>query len=153
MKSGDLVLVALPLTGEDIVGTVTSIIPTHKYPISDVGGGNKRRNYRDENGTLCTITAEEEGCKGDEMIMCTDIWLEVGSLHVKEIDDIESFNIRKISEDHPKYDKKAAKGGKMMGDFFGAMMKAEENGEEDLGASMMKALGSMFGQMGKADEE
>lgn len=142
-----------PLTGKDILGTVTSIIPTHKYPISDVGGGNKRRNYRDKSGTLKSITAEEEGCKGDEMIMCTDIWLEGGSLHITEIDDIESFDIRKISEDHPKYDKEVAKGGKMMGDFFSAMMEAEENGEEDLDASMMKALSGMFGQMDKSNEE
>lgn len=146
LKSGDVVLVPFPLTGKDIVGSVSAILKSYKYPISDVGGGNKRRNYRDKNGNLCSITAKEEGCKGDEMMMTTDIWLDGGSMHVTELDDIESFNIRKISEDHPMYNKNLAEEGNFFGSLFGKMQEMEENGEDDenFGDFMMNALGSMM---------
>jgi hypothetical protein len=146
LKSGDVVLVPFTLTGEDIVGSVSAIIKSYKYTISDSKTGTKSRNYRDKNGVLHNITAESEGCKGDEMMRTTDIWVDGGSMHVTEIDDIKSMNIRKISKDHPKYDKDKAETGDFFGQLFGKMQEMEDNGEEseNLGDNMMKALGSIM---------
>ena len=140
-KNGQIVVVQFPLTNKDVPGFVSGVHKTNKYPISDVGGGNKRRNYRDKNGNLCSITAEQEGCKGDEKMTQVDIWIGGGSLTIKETDDdIAGFNVREISKDHPLYNENLEKNAKMIGGFFGKLADAEENGGD-----FMDIFGGMFG--------
>ena len=144
-KSGDVVLVRVPMFPEDSVGTVTAITPTDKYPFTESKSGKKGRMENRK-----TIYAEDEGCTGDEMIKELDIWIEGGSVHITEMDDIESFNVRRISEDHPKYDKDIAKAGSMMGNIFSEMAQVEENGEDILDPSFLM---SMMGNLDPSDEE
>ena len=144
-KSSQMVLVPFPGINKDLPGFVLSVSDTHKYPISDVGGTNKRRNYRDDNDNLCSITAESEGCQGDEMIKQVSIMYDGGSLTLNELHDIESFNVRSITEEHPLYDKNIAENANMMGGFFGAMAQLDDDIDEDsLGSAMMKVLGGMM---------
>ena len=73
LKLGDLVLIESPMSKmilgepEDDLCVVTSIIPTHKYPISDVGSTRKyyikdrKPVYADENGEIGNEMIKEWG--------------------------------------------------------------------------------------------
>lgn len=121
LKEGDLVLVKNPLINDD-VAVVSCVHKSYKYPITD-SNGVKQRSLGHVNGKLKFVSAQDEGCVGDEMILHYDLLSNFGggSYSFKEIDDPSEWDIRLIDESHPKFDKKLAKQGesfsKMMGVF------------------------------------
>ena len=126
LKLGDLVLIESPMSkmsgnNEDDLCVVTSIIPTHKYPISDVGSTRKyyikdrKPVYADENGEI-----------GNEMIKEWGISSSVGGEYTFREDDEPIWNIRLIDKTHPKWDSKLSRNGKVSGkmlNMFGKLLK------------------------------
>lgn len=103
LKVGDITLIDNPLLGED-TAVVFSIHDTYKYPITD-SEGNKKRSLGRVDGSIKYVTADEEGCKGDEMIKTYCLMsTTAGDYNFDEDTEFEKFNMRKISKDHPKYD-------------------------------------------------
>jgi len=113
LKVGDLVLIENPMykmTGkkEDDVCVVSSIIPTYKYPISDVGS-DRKYFIKDRK----KVYADECGDKGDEMIKEYGISSSISGEYNFRDDDEPIWNIRLIDKDHPKWNSKLSRHGKM----------------------------------------
>lgn len=123
LKEGDLVLIENPLISDD-VAVVSSVYKSHKYPITD-SNGVKQRSLGHVDGKLKFVSAQEEGCVGNEMILHYDLLSNFGgaSYSFKEMDDPSEWNIRLIDESHPKYDKKLAKEGKMFSKMMDMVSK------------------------------
>ncbi len=126
LKLGDLVLIESPMskmsgnTEEDLC-VVTSIIPTHKYPISDVG--STRKYYIKDRKP---VYADELGEIGNEMIKEWGISSSVGGEYTFREDDEPIWNIRLIDETHPRWDSKLSRNGKVSGkmlNMFGKLFK------------------------------
>ena len=122
LKEGDLVLIKNPLVGDD-VAVVASVHESHKYPITS--NGVKQRSLGHVKGKLTFISAKDEGCVGDEMILHYDLLGSFGggSYSFKEIDDPSEWDIRLIDESHPKFDKKLANDGKSFSIMMGMFSK------------------------------
>lgn len=114
LKVGDIVLIESPMSKmvlgdtEDDVCVVSSIIPTYKYPISDVG--STRKYFMKDRKP---VYADECGETGNEMINEYGISSPTGEYTFRE-DDEPIWNIRLIDKDHAKYDSKLSRNGKMM---------------------------------------
>ncbi len=114
LKVGDLVLIESPMSKmvlgdtEDDVCVVSSIIPTYKYPISDVG--STRKYFMKDRKP---VYADECGEVGNEMINEYGISSPTGEYTFRE-DGEPIWNIRLIDKDHAKYDSKLSRNGKMM---------------------------------------
>ncbi len=123
LKLGDLVLIESPMSKmtlgepEDDLCVVTSIIPTHKYPISDVG--STRKYYIKDRKP---VYADELGEVGNEMIKEWGISSSVGEYTFRE-DDEPIWNIRLIDETHPKWDSKLSRNGKASGKMLNMLGK------------------------------
>jgi len=117
LKTGDPVIFPCPMMEKDVFGVVSMIMPSAKYPLGDQNG-KMSRNYHDESGKLCNITAEEEGEDPETMKQVSDIWFEGGSFHVTDLDDVEKFNIRRIDENHPMYNPVITENVSMIGNFL-----------------------------------
>ena len=126
LKLGDLVLIESPMSKmsgntEDDLCVVTSIIPTHKYPISDVG--STRKYYIKDRKP---VYADELGEIGNEMIKEWGISSSVGGEYTFREDDEPIWNIRLIDETHPRWDSKLSRNGKVSGkmlNMFGKLFK------------------------------
>ncbi len=123
LKLGDLVLIESPMSKmtlgetEDDLCVVTSIIPTHKYPISDVGS-TRKYFIKDRK----PVYADECGETGNEMIKEWGISSSVGEYTFRE-DDEPIWNIRLIDETHPKWDSQLSKNGKASGKMLNMLGK------------------------------
>jgi hypothetical protein len=124
---GDLVLIESPMSKvilgdhEDDLAVVTSIIPTHKYPISDVG--STRKYYIKDRKR---VYADECGETGNEMIKEWGISSSVGGEYTFREDDEPIWNIRLIDKEHPRWDSKLSIQGKVSGkmlNMFGKLFK------------------------------
>jgi hypothetical protein len=115
LKVGDIVLIESPMSKmvlghtEDDVCVVSSIIDTYKYPISDVGS-TRKYFMRDRK----PVYADECGEVGNEMIKEWGISSSQFGEYTFREDDEPIWNIRLIDKDHPKYDSKLSKHGKIM---------------------------------------
>jgi len=127
LKLGDLVLIESPMSKmilgdhEDDLCVVTSIIPTHKYPISDVG--STRKYYIKDRKP---VYADENGEVGNEMIKEWGISSSVGGEYTFREDDEPIWNIRLIDKTHPRWDSKLSRNGKLSGkmlNMFGKLFK------------------------------
>ena len=127
LKLGDLVLIESPMSAcilgntEDDLAVVTSIIPTHKYPISDVG--STRKYYIKDRKP---VYADENGDVGNEMIKEWGISSSVGGEYTFREDDEPIWNIRIIDKTHPRWDSKLSRNGKVSGkmlNMFGKFFK------------------------------
>ena len=127
LQVGDLVLIESPMSlltlveHEDYLCVVTSIIPTHKYPISDVG--STRKYYIKDRKR---VYADEVGDTGNEMIKEWGISSSTAGEYTFREDDTPIWNIRLIDKTHPRYDSKFANHGKMMNkmlNMFAKMIK------------------------------
>jgi hypothetical protein len=126
LKLGDLVLIESPMSKmsgntEDDLCVVTSIIPTHKYPISYVG--STRKYYIKDRKP---VYADECGEIGNEMIKEWGISSSVGGEYTFREDDEPIWNIRLIDKTHPKWDSKLSRNGKVSGkmlNMFGKLLK------------------------------
>ncbi len=123
LKLGDLVLIESPISKmsgntEDDLCVVTSIIPTHKYPISDVGSTRKyfMRNRK-------PVYADECGDIGNEMIKEWGISSSVSGEYTFREDDEPIWNIRLIDETHPKWNSQLSKNGKASGKMLNMFSK------------------------------
>ena len=126
LKLGDLVLIESPMSKmtlgetEDDLCVVTSIIPTHKYPISDVGS-TRKYFIKDRK----PVYADECGETGNEMIKEWGISSSVGEYTFRE-DDEPIWNIRLIDKTHPRWDSSLSRNGKVSGkmlNMFGKFFK------------------------------
>jgi len=123
LKLGDLVLIESPMSKmtlgepEDDLCVVTSIIPTHKYPISDVG--STRKYYIKDRKP---VYADECGDTGNEMIKEWGISSSVGEYTFRE-DDEPIWNIRLIDKTHPRWDSKLSRNGKASGKMLNMLGK------------------------------
>jgi hypothetical protein len=126
LKLGDLVLIESPVSKmtlgetEDDLCVVTSIIPTYKYPISDVG--STRKYYIKDRKP---VYADECGEIGNEMIKEWGISSSIGEYTFRE-DDEPIWNIRLIDKTHPRWDSKLSMQGKVSGkmlNMFGKLFK------------------------------
>ncbi len=126
LKLGDLVLIESPMSKmtlgetEDDLCVVTSIIPTHKYPISDVGS-TRKYFIKDRK----PVYADECGETGNEMIKEWGISSSVGEYTFRE-DDEPIWNIRLIDKTHPRWNSKLSIQGKSSGkmlNMFGKFFK------------------------------
>lgn len=126
LKLGDLVLIESPVSKmtlgetEDDLCVVTSIIPTYKYPISDVGS-TRKYFIKDRK----PVYADECGEVGNEMIKEWGISSSVGEYTFRE-DDEPIWNIRLIDKTHPRWDSKLSMQGKASGkmlNMFGKLFK------------------------------
>ena len=114
LQVGDLVLIESPMSlltlgeHEDYLCVVTSIIPTHKYPITEQSG---RKCYMKDRKSHY---ADEVGDTGNEMIKEWGISSSVAGEYTFREDDTPIWNIRLIDKSHPQYDSKLANHGKMM---------------------------------------
>ncbi len=126
LKLGDLVLIESPMSKmtlgetEDDLCVVTSIIPTHKYPISDVGS-TRKYFIKDRK----PVYADECGETGNEMIKEWGISSSVGEYTFRE-DDEPIWNIRLIDKTHPRWNSKLSIQGKASGkmlNMFGKFFK------------------------------
>lgn len=122
LKAGDLVLIQSPMsriTGipKDDLAVVTTIIPTHKYPIGDSTG--RKLFYRDRKA----VYADEQGDTGDEMVMEYGITSSDAGEYTFREDDEPIWNIRLIDETHPRYDAGLARQGRMSGGVFDMLSK------------------------------
>ena len=126
LKLGDLVLIESPMSKmtlgqtEDDLCVVTSIIPTYKYPISDVG--STRKYYIKDRKP---VYADECGEIGNEMIKEWGISSSIGEYTFRE-DDEPIWNIRLIDKTHPRWDSKLSMQGKVSGkmlNMFGKLFK------------------------------
>ncbi len=118
LKVGDLVLIVSPMTKEDEVCVVSSIIQTHKYPISNVGC-NRKYYYKDRKA----VYADECGEIGNEMINEYGISSGAGEYTFRE-DDEPIWNIRLIDKSHPKWDRGLEMSGKLQSsvlNIFGSL--------------------------------
>ena len=135
LKLGDLVLIESPMSKmtlgetEDDLCVVTSIIPTHKYPISYVGSpydcapATPRKYYIKDRKI---VYADECGDTGNEMIKEWGISSSVGGEYTFREDDEPIWNIRLIDKTHPKWDSKLSRNGKVSGkmlNMFGKLLK------------------------------
>lgn len=111
LNVGDTVLVDVFM--KNMFGVVFSKDKEDKYCITDSEGRRCRSLGRQEDGSVGFVTAEEEGCTGDELQERVDILLEHGNGSFKEDDDLTPWNIRKIDKKHPLYDKKMARNAKI----------------------------------------
>lgn len=154
LEVGDQLLIDAPLTGENTHCSVISKIPELKYPITTEDGRKCRSlGYDQEEGYKMDF-ADENNETGDEKIFAVDIVTVEeglgGSFHFKEGDDIEQWDVRKISEDHPTYSKKITKNvekfSKMMDDMFSFFGDAEETGN-------VEGVEKMFGDLKKLEEK
>ncbi len=121
LKLGDLVLIESPMTKKDDLCVVSSIIPTHKYPISDVGS-NRRYYFRDRK----PVYADECGDTGNEMIKEYGISSAKSGEYTFKEDDEPIWNIRLIDKTHPKWDSSLSRSGKTSGkmlNMFGKFFK------------------------------
>lgn len=116
LKAGDLVLIDNPMLKDDLA-IVSTIIDTYKYPITDSSG---RKSYMKDRKP---VYADQNGDTGNEMIKEWGISSTTAGEYTFREDDEPIWNIRLISKDHPRYDKKLAKSGKMMGDMFNMLGK------------------------------
>ena len=134
LKLGDLVLIESPMSKmsgntEDDLCVVTSIISTHKYPISYVGSpyactpATTRQYYIKDRKP---VYADENGEIGNEMIKEWGISSSVGGEYTFREDDEPIWNIRLIDKTHPKWDSKLSRNGKVSGkmlNMFGKLLK------------------------------
>jgi hypothetical protein len=124
LKLGDLVLIESPMSKvtlgdhEDDLCVVTSIIPTHKYPISDVG--STRKYYIKDRKP---VYADECGDTGNEMIKEWGISSSVGGEYTFREDDEAIWNIRLIDKEHPRWDSKLSRNGKASGKMLNMLGK------------------------------
>jgi len=116
LKAGDLVLIDNPMTKDDLA-IVSTIIDTYKYPISEKSG---RKLYLKDR---VAHYADELGDTGNEMIKEWGISSTTAGEYTFREDDTPIWNIRLISKEHPRYDKKLASQGKMMGSMFDMFSK------------------------------
>lgn len=116
LKAGDLVLIDNSILKDDLA-IVSTIIDTYKYPITDSSG---RKSYMKDRKP---VYADQNGDTGNEMIKEWGISSTTAGEYTFREDDEPIWNIRLISKDHPRYDKKLAKSGKMMGDMFDMLSK------------------------------
>jgi hypothetical protein len=121
LKLGDLVLIESPMTKEDDICVVSSILPTHKYPISDVGS-SRRYYFKDRK----PVYADECGDTGNEMIKEYGISSSKSGEYTFKEDDEPIWNIRLIDNTHPKWDSSLSRNGKTSGrmlNMFGKFFK------------------------------
>lgn len=127
LKLGDLVLIESPMSKmtlgetEDDLCVVTSIIPTYKYPISDVGS-TRKYFIKDRK----PVYADECGEVGNEMIKEWGISSSQFGEYTFREDDEPIWNIRLIDKDHPRWDSKLSMQGKASGkmlNMFGKLFK------------------------------
>jgi hypothetical protein len=124
LKLGDLVLIESPMSAcilgntEDDLCVVASIIPTNKYPISDVG--STRKYYIKDRKP---VYADECGDTGNEMIKEWGIYSSVGGEYTFREDDEPIWNIRLIDKDHPRWDSKLSRNGKVSGKMLNILGK------------------------------
>ena len=135
LKLGDLVLIESPMSKmtlgetEDDLCVVTSIIPTHKYPISYVDSPYAcapvtPRKYYIKDRKI--VYADECGDTGNEMIKEWGISSSVGGEYTFREDDEPIWNIRLIDKTHPRWDSKLSRNGKLSGkmlNMFGKLFK------------------------------
>ncbi len=113
LKVGDLVLIESPMSkmsgkNQDDLCVVSSIIPTYKYPISDVG--STRKYYLKDRKP---VYADECGESGNEMINSYGISSSVAGEYTFNENDEPIWNIRLIDKTHPKWNGKLSRHGKM----------------------------------------
>ena len=111
LKAGDLVLIDNPMTKDDLA-IVSTIIDTYKYPITEQSG--RKLYFKDRKAYY----ADKCGDTGNEMIKEWGISSTTAGEYTFREDDTPVWNIRLISKDHQRYDKKLASQGKMMGSMF-----------------------------------
>jgi hypothetical protein len=126
LSSGDIILLKTPM-GDDTLASVIGIHPTIKYPIRDGNGNNPYRTKRDQDGKMIIITPESEGGSDDDKINEVSIMFHGGSCMVDETDTLSDFNIRLISEDHPKYDKVQSDNANKISDMINMFANAFGN--------------------------
>jgi hypothetical protein len=127
IKEGQIVLIKNQFMGDkdgDDVAVYSGKIKTYKYPIGDKDGRKCRSLGRNDKGVI-EFKYDEEGSTGEEMIYDYSLLgKNGGSYNFDEFDDISSWDIRIIDENHPKYDKNLSKSGKQfdqMLNIFGKM--------------------------------
>jgi hypothetical protein len=122
LKEGDLVLIKNHLVGDD-VAVVVSVYKSHKYPITS--NGVRQRSLGLVNGNLAFISAKDEGCVGDEMILHYDLLgsFANGSYSFNEMDNPSEWSVRLIDESHPKFDRKLSNDGKSFSEMMGMFSK------------------------------
>ena len=116
LKAGDLVLIDNPMTKDDLA-IVSTIIDTYKYPITEQSG--RKLYFKDRKAHY----ADQNGDTGNEMIKEWGISSTTAGEYTFREDDTPVWNIRLISKDHPRYDKKLATQGKNVGDMFDLFSK------------------------------
>ncbi len=122
LNPGDMVIVDSPsMKNEPMVLVVKLLV--HKYPITIVGGTlDGKKHYNKWKGKkLKSVFPEENGDIGDEMIISYEFSGDISTFTLSEIDEdkeILGWNIRKIDENHSKYDKDAVAEAKMFGEFL-----------------------------------
>lgn len=104
LESGDQVLIKTPF------GDNHHAMVIHKHAILKYSIESEGRKCRSHDGGF--VYADECGHDGTESINAVDlvsVGSEGGSFHFDEdTENVEEWNIRKISEDHPSFDKKVS---------------------------------------------
>jgi len=113
LKVGDLVLIESPMsqmtgTIQEDLCVVSSIIDTHKYPISNAGSSRKFRMVN-----RVAVYADQCGDTGNEMIKEYEIESSLHGSYTFLEDDAPVWNIRLIDKTHPRWDRKLSVQGKM----------------------------------------
>lgn len=166
LEVGDVLLVDNAI-GENITYMVAFKYDKHKYDIvTNKDNPERSLGLDEETKEIKTISAQEEGCNGDEKIKVINALtnssqdphsdLEINEINQEEV--INNFNIRKISEDHELYNEEGKEGVKMLSQFLKEAQKIEggnhnKEEEEKFLKSMFKIMGYDEGENGENNDD
>jgi hypothetical protein len=123
IKPGQLALIDSPFNrGTDDVIVCTCVMSVDKYCIT-MNGKRCRSLGRVDGVGIKFVTAEEEGCVGDEKVTEYNFTGSMGGSYTMKEEDITDWNVRFIDKNHPKYDAELSEKGIEFGEMMGVFSK------------------------------